>query len=148
MSAWKKWKAAIIATLGAAGVWLAAIMAHQPTVDPPPLPIVACGADEWMTTAPYTDTVCGVTMIVPPEFRCDLASIGPVLSKPLGITRDHPTIRRGALLHDWLYRTHWTTRLQADKILYQCCLADGMEPAKARAVYEAVLDWGWRAWER
>ena len=141
----------IIATIGAAGIWLGAMLATQPSVIPPPLPIVALGAKEWVTTNDYhsTVTVAGVAyrMDIPKGFTCDLASLGS-LDRPLGIERDHPAIRRGALIHDHLYRTKRYPRYIADLILYQCCLEDGMEPKKARAVYEAVRIWGGEGWGR
>jgi hypothetical protein len=146
---WRSWRVRIIATLGAASVWLGAVLSLQPDVVPPPLPIVAGGAREWVTTNVYRAavTVSGVVyrVDIPQGFRCDLASLG-VLDTPLGIERDHPAIRRGALIHDFLYRTKRYPRHIADLILYQCCLEDGMEPKKARAVYEAVRIWGGEGW--
>jgi hypothetical protein len=112
---------------------------------------MALSSKEWVTTNDYhaTVTVAGVVYYVdiPKGFRCDLASLGS-LDRPLGIERDHPAIRRGALLHDFLYRTRKYPRHIADLILYQCCLEDGMDPKKARAVYEAVRIWGGEAWGR
>lgn len=138
-------------TIGAAGIWLGAVIAFQPDVTPPPLPIVQLGAKEWITTNDYhtSVTVSGVVyqVDIPSGFKCDLASLGR-LDVALGIERDHPAIRRGALIHDYLYRTKKVSRQLADLILYQACLDDGMEPAKARAVYEAVFIWGGEAWGR
>ena len=151
MTRWKQWRVRILATIGAAGIWLGAMLATQPSVNPPPLPIMALSSKEWVTTNDYhaTVTVAGVaySVDIPKGFRCDLASLGS-LDVPLGIERDHPAIRRGALLHDFLYRTRKYPRHIADLILYQCCLEDGMDPKKARAVYEAVRIWGGEAWGR
>ncbi len=143
----KQWGKAILGTLAGAGIWWAAFVAVQPSVTLPPLPIVACGVDRWVTTAAYTTTIAGVTLAIPDNFTNDLASLGP-LDKPLGIPRDHPSIRRAALVHDWGYRTHLYPRETMDWLLWQGCLEDGMEPAKAQAVYEAVTLWGWKAWGR
>lgn len=148
---WRKYRSRVLATLGLMSVWIAAIVAVQPAVTPPPLPLVQVSAKAWATTNIYRDTVtvAGVdyTVDIPSGFECDLASLGP-LDIPLGIERDHPAIRRGALNHDWLYRTKKYPREIADLILYQCCLQDGMEPAKARAVFDAVRVWGGAAWGR
>lgn len=145
----KQWRKAIFGTIGAIGIWIAAVISLQPNVTPPPLPLERVGQTEWSTSARYQDvfTVSGVVyrIDIPKGFRCDLASIGDILAKPLGIDRDHPAIRRGALIHDWSYRTGIVSKETADLILYQACLADGMEPSKARAVYEAVRLWGFTA---
>jgi hypothetical protein len=145
---WRQYRTAILGTLAAAGIWLAAILAQQPTVTPPPLPLASCGARQWVTTAAYTGTVEGITVIVPSGFTNDLASIPGPAQEAIGITRDHPAIRRGALFHDWIYRTKEWPRETADLVLYYACLDDGMDKDKARAVLKAVQLWGWLAWER
>lgn len=148
---WQSWRTRILLTIGAASIWLGAMFASQPSVIPPPLPIASLGQNRWVTTNDYhtSVTVSGAVyqVDIPKGFRCDLASLGR-LDVALGIERDHPAIRRGALSHDWAYRTKRYPRHIADLILYQCCLDDGMEPAKARAVYEAVFIWGGEAWGR
>ena len=148
MSRWRQYRNAILGTLGAIGIWLWAIYSVQPTVVPPPLPLAACGANHWVTTAAYTTTVNTITVIIPAGFTNDLASIPEQAQKPLGITRDHPTIRRAALVHDWLYHTKEYPRVTADLLLYYACLDDGMEKAKAKAVFEAVKLWGFVALDK
>jgi hypothetical protein len=147
-SKWKQWRAAIIGTFGLAGIWLAAIIATQPSVVPPPLPVVACGGNQWAFTNDYHTVISGVSITITNGFRCDLASIPAQAQDLLGVYRDSPAIRRGAACHDWLYRTKRYPRETADWLLYQACLEDGMNADKAKAVYEAVKLWGWKAWDR
>lgn len=150
MKNWRKYLKAAIGTVGLISVWIAAVACHQPAVEPPPLPLLCIGINHWIVTNDCTTavTVSGTThrVTIREGFRTDLASIAPVFAKPLGITHDSPTIRRGALIHDALYASHLTDRATADAILYAACLQDGMEPDKAAAVYQAVHLWGWQPW--
>lgn len=148
-SIWRKRLASVVATLGAMGIWIAAVVALQPTVTPPPLPITQVADKRWELVADYRTQVAVSGRVyhieIPAGFRCDLASVG-VLDHALGISNDHPAIRRGALVHDYLYRMKPYPREVADLILYHACLADGMARDKAKAVYEAVRLWGFEAW--
>ena len=152
MKKWHNYLKAAIGTIAAISIWIGAITCLQPAVTPPPLPIAACGVNQWVLLSDYQSavTVSGVTYAVTIRagFRSDLASIAPVIAAALGVDRDSPAIRRGALIHDAIYAAHLTSRQTADSILYVICLADGMAPAKARAVYQAVSEWGWGPWER
>lgn len=148
MNRWINWRNAILGTLAGLGVWLAAIMEPQPSVEPPRLPVVACGVNRWVVTNDYTTTINGVRITIERDFVTDYASIPPAVTNALGITRDHPTIRRGALAHDWVYRYHTMTKDQADMLLYHACIEDGMTLKKARAVMEGVRLYGFLAWDR
>jgi hypothetical protein len=143
---WRKWRKAVVGTLAAIPLAVAAIMAVQWAVDPIPLPIAPCGVNRWVTTEPYTTTIAGVTVAIPAGFTNDLASIPEKAQSAIGIQRDHPAIRRGALAHDWLYHAKTLPRATADWLLWQACLEDGMQVDKAGAVYEAVKLWGFLAW--
>lgn len=144
---WRKYRKAIMGTLAGLGVFLAAIFTHQPPVGILPLPLKPLGAKEWVLTNDYTTVISNVMVCVRAGFHTDLASLG-VMDKPLGVSRDHPAIRRGALVHDALYAAQLLPREQADALLRYACLQDGMDPAKAEAAYLAVREWGWQAWER
>lgn len=140
----------VLATLGAAGVWFAAMTSTQPATPEPPIPLMQVGITEWVLTNEYQTafTLSGHTyrVTIKAGFRSDLASLGRA-DKPLGVSRDAPCIRRGALVHDALYATRYLTREQSDMVLYLICLQDGMDRAKAQAVYQAVQTWGWLVWE-
>ena len=146
MNGWKQWRTAILRSFALIGLSIAAIVAIQADVDPPPLPIVACGEKQWRFTNDYPSVIAGETTVISNGFRCDLASIPHLAADAIGISRDHPAIRRGAATHDFRYRNHIGTREHADWLLRQACLEDGMDRDKARAVYEWVVTWGWKAW--
>ncbi len=63
---------------------------------------------------------------------------------PSGPTVDTPDFMRGSLVHDVLYEMmragllSLDYRCQADDILREICLEDGMEPFYAKLVHEAV----------
>jgi len=154
MSRWAKIRNSILATLCLVGVWGAAIMASQPSVTPPSLPVIKVAECRWVTTNEYVTTVSNWTIRIERGFVTDLASIGKELAYPLGLWNDSPSIRRGGLVHDALYALLDATgrgpidRDTADALLELCCLQDGTAPAKAKAVRAAVSTWGWLAVER
>lgn len=151
MSAWRKYRTAILSTIGGIGIWIAAIFCHQPIVNPPSIPLWHSGINEWTLTNDYQTAVAvsGVTYTVSIKsgFKSDGVSISKVLQWPLGLTRDSPSIIRGAICHDAIYAAHLLNKQIADSILYAACLQDGTAPDKAMAVYEAVHDWGFIAWD-
>jgi hypothetical protein len=144
----EQYRKSIVRSMKLLGLSVAAIIAVQLSVTPPPLPLASCGAIQWVTTQPYRTVIAGEVIEIPASFTNDLGSIPDFAQAALGISRDHPAIRRGALVHDYLYRTKRYTRETADWLLWQACLADGMEATKAEAVYQWVRCWGWKAWER
>jgi hypothetical protein len=152
MTKFRKYRRAIMGTLAGLGIWLAAILSFQPAVTPPVIPLWNSGVKEWTLTNDYTTsiTVSGVvyTVTIKDGFRTDGASIPDPLAPPLGLTRDAPSIIRGALVHDSLYESQLVDRETADSILYAACLKDGTDPDKAAAVWLAVHEWGFVVWDR
>lgn len=152
MTTLQKYRRAIIGTLAGMGIWIAAIMAFQPAVTPPAIPLWHSGIKAWTLTEDYTTAVMvsGVTYTVTIRagFVTDGASIPDKLATPLGLTRDSPSIIRGALVHDALYVSQLVDRQTADSILYAACLHDGTDPDKALAVWLAVHEWGFVVWDR
>lgn len=152
MSTWQKYRKAIIGSLAGIGVWIAAILAFQPAVSPPAIPLWHSGINEWIVTNNYqtTETVSGMTYTVTIKegFETDGASIPDLLVAPLGLSRDAASIIRGALIHDAIYASELLDRQTADSILYAACLKDGMDPDKAVAVWRAVHEWGFVVWDR
>lgn len=145
----KPWLKAVWGTLAGVGIYLAAIFAVQPpVVTAPDLPLRQIAAERWVTTAPYSAIVDGQLIEIPAGFTNDLASLPACTTNILGITRDHPAIRRGALIHDWAYRSHCVSKERADWLLYWVSVQDGLEQHKAEAVLRAVRDWGFVAWQR
>jgi len=62
--------------------------------------------------------------------------------------KDTKTIMRGALVHDALYQLLRMEKIEpkykkeADKLLYKCCIEDGMWKLRAKWVYAAVKKFG------
>ncbi len=158
MKRWRNWRRAIYGTLAGAGIWIAAMLACQPVVTPPDLPVAVQGIRHVIVTNDYhaSVTVQGVAyqITVPRGFVSDYASVPEQLEPRLGLTWDAPCLRRGALLHDRLYDQIKRADPAAlpkdlcDLILWQAILDDGTVPAKAEAVYEAVRLWGFTALRR
>jgi len=151
------WRRAIYGTLAAAGIWWGAMIAIQPPVTPEPLPVAPHGARRVILTNDYSTAVTvsrrAYLIAVPAGFISDLASVPKQLEPRLGLSWDAPCLRRGALIHDYLYRQLKDGRgtipkETADLILWQAILDDGTVPAKAEAVYEAVRLWGFTALRR
>lgn len=150
VSRWERIRRSVFATIGAAGVWLAAILCIQPSVTVDPLPLRHVSELRWVLTNDCTITISNVTMTIRAGFESDLASIGK-LSYPLGLRNDSPCLRRAALAHDGLYAlmdkdgNGPISRELTDTLLYIGCIEDGTTPKKAEAVKEAVSIWGWAA---
>ncbi len=148
MSTWQKWRRAILGTIGAAGVWLAAMLSVQQPVVLPPLPIQQVSEQVWIFTNDYRVTVSNWVVTIKAGFRCDLASIPDQAQGPLGLTRDAVSLRRAAAVHDALYASRLLPRDTSDACLLIIALQDGTDPAKAQAVWEAVSLWGFIPWDR
>lgn len=144
---WKGWRRSILGTLGAIGVWIAAVVAVQPDVTAPALPVEVIGPRLVVVTNDYRTRIGADVFTIRAGFKSDLASIPPCLTNLLGIVWDSPTIRRAALCHDADYAGHLTSREHADADLYAGCIADGMVTEKALAVRDAVASWGFLAWD-
>lgn len=145
---WPAIRKAVLGTLGAIGIWIAAVVAVQPNVPAVPLPLKQIGTELWVGTNDYQTVIAGYIVKIPAGLTNDGASIPKPAQKLLGITRFHPAIRRGAYCHDYFYRTKSIPKEKADYLLWRACLEDGMQPDKARAVYEAVQLYGFIAWDR
>ena len=90
-------------------------------------------------------------VVVPPGTLTDLASVPRVLRNvPFLDTTGRS--RRGAVLHDFLYRGgvfrcgRRPTRGEADRILFRALRADGCSRWVAGVFYAGVRVGGWAAW--
>ena len=146
VSRWGQWRRAILGTIGAVGIWIAAMVSVQQPVIVPDMPIQRVAAQEWIFTNDYAIAASNWTVTIRAGFRCDLGSIPPQARKPLGLWPDSPSIRRAAAAHDALYASELLPRDTADALLYWLALRDGTDHAKARAVWEAVSLWGFLPW--
>lgn len=143
----KKWSKGIALTVASAGVFIGAMLYSQRDVPMPPLPVAQVAAHEWVLTNEYATEQSGYRFEFKSGFRTDFATIPSLLSPALGLTSDSPCLRRGALIHDGWYATHRQNKELGDRILEEAILADGCEPHKAEAVWQAVHNFGFVAWD-
>ena len=96
-----------------------------------------------------TVTSDGRTITVPAGFRCDGASVPAFLWSSVSPQIDPRTLR-GAIVHDFIYRTHppqWSRR-DADKLFYGLIRADGLSWWKSQKAYLGVRLFGASSWEQ
>jgi len=82
---------------------------------------------------------------VPKGFKCDLASVPKILA---ALAPDWRQSARAGVLHDWLYRTGFLTRRQADLVFYYALLADEVSSFRAWAMYQAVRKFARKPWRK
>ena len=86
-------------------------------------------------------------LTVPAGFRCDGCSVPRFLWDTVSPQLD-PCTLRGAVAHDYLYRNTpegWS-REEADLLFYDCIIADGLPPVRAKIAYWGVRLCGKSAW--
>src|SRR5687768_3903680 len=100
----------------------------------------------WVLTNPlrYRSTVLKSHMIVPIGFVTDFASV-PRL--PLAYVLAGDTAHPAAVVHDYLYQTHMTTKDEADDIFEEAMGVSG-EPWWRRKIMSNAVRWfGGSAWD-
>jgi hypothetical protein len=92
---------------------------------------------KWILTKPlvYRSVVAGQTFIVPAGFVTDLASV-PRLPVVYWLTGD--TCDEAAVVHDYLYSTHMTTRAVADSVLCEASKVMGEPAWRCRLMWAGV----------
>ena len=148
----KSWKTAVLGTLGALGVYLAAMAYVQPPVIVPDVPELQQVSDtNYRLVNDFAEMVSidgrAYTITVKAGFETDGASIPKFLRPELGLVPMSPTVIKGAVIHDALYESELLSREIADRILRLLCLRDGTESHKAAAIYQAVHDCGAIVWD-
>jgi hypothetical protein len=92
------------------------------------------------------DVFCGGWYVaIKASFRTDGASIPRLFWRVIG----HPfqgDYLGPAVVHDALYQSEALTRAQADCLLYDLLLANGVGRCRAWTIYRAVRMFGWSAW--
>ena len=89
-------------------------------------------------------TDSGVDIVVPAGFPTDLASIPRIAQSVIEVNGKH---RRAAVIHDYLYHFGIGTREDADGILKEAMLRDGVNEEEAIVIYEAVRLGGASHWK-
>ena len=104
---------------------------------------------KWRTISHLVyETIGGDYVVVPPEFKTDLASIPRLLRL---ICPMHGPYTRAAVVHDYLYKTKEIdgkpiARERADQIFHEAMRESGVRKSKAWAMYWAVRAGGWLSW--
>lgn len=88
----------------------------------------------------FASAVLNADVWVPEGFETDLASV-PAIGMALigGQPGD-----RAAVVHDWLVRSNWLPRAQADRVFLEGLRVCGVEEAVAGTMYQAVA--AYTAW--
>lgn len=84
----------------------------------------------------YDSDIFGGTICVSKGFVTDFASF------PIARQWAH----RGAVIHDYLYQTHLTPKVKADRIFLEAMKLDGIWFWKRQLMFNAVLVAGWWAY--
>jgi hypothetical protein len=97
--------------------------------------------DEWVVERPliWFSPRFG-RIVVPAEFITDLASVPKPLRPFLNTTGRS---RKCGVLHDYVYCDNDLTREDADQLLYDALVAEGVTPAVARIYWAGVRAGGW-----
>jgi hypothetical protein len=80
---------------------------------------------------------------VPAGFVTDLASIPRAFR---WLLQQNGGSRRAAVLHDYLYRNHLTTRAEADALFRKALKAEGVNPVGGFLYWAGVRIGGWTAY--
>lgn len=84
------------------------------------------------------------TLRVPTNFQTDFASVPRV---PIAFWLTGDTAHEAAVIHDWLYQTHWVkTRAEADGVFLEAMAAMGISAWRRQIMYRAVRMFGGGAW--
>lgn len=82
-------------------------------------------------------------IIIPQDFKCDLASIPYILQWKYN--PEDRSLIRPAVLHDYLYQNpHFYSRKDSDDIFYYSLEKEGNSYSDRYAMYMAVRLFGWR----
>jgi hypothetical protein len=87
----------------------------------------------------------GETIVVPPGFITDLASIPRIFHPLIPVNGRH---RSAAIVHDFLYVIQDRERGEADRIFLEAMEDSGVRWTQRRLMYSAVRVGGWTAWGR
>jgi hypothetical protein len=145
------YRRAILGCIAGVFVTIGAIFSVQGPATVQNAPVVqAVTATDYRLVEAYQTTVAvdGITcrVSVAAGFVTDGASIPRAVQTALGLNPFSPTLIRGALVHDALYRSERLPRATADRILKVLVLEDGTHPRKAEEIYAKVRQFGALIW--
>lgn len=85
----------------------------------------------------------GLTFTAPAGFTTDFCSVPRV---PLAYDMLGNRARKSGTIHDWLYSAHVVTREEADQVLHEMLVLDGVSECEAEQFYLAVRMFGASHW--
>lgn len=91
----------------------------------------------------FTSDIAGQLIRVPEGFVTDFASVPRFFWRVLPPTGQYG---KAAVIHDYLYRTHLTTKKIADQVFLEATKALGVSAWKRQTMYYAVRLFGGRAY--
>lgn len=99
----------------------------------------------WAVYVPIETEVLGVKIEIPKGFITDFATVPrlPVVYLLFG-----NCIYFSAVVHDFLYTNHITTRLKADKVFLKLMENENVPEWRHHLMYAAVRVWGWWFWDK
>lgn len=84
-------------------------------------------------------------------YQSDL--FGGLIEIPTGFVTDFASCivarqwaHRGAVCHDFLYQSHWTSKIKADRIFLEAMKLDGIWLWKRQLMFDAVVLFGWSSY--
>jgi hypothetical protein len=92
----------------------------------------------------FESQVAGKIITAPVGFLTDLASVPrlPVVYDQFGNRADEP-----AVIHDYLYTSHETSRVVADSVFHEAMLVCNVKPWRAWCMWVAVRIFGGSHWK-
>jgi hypothetical protein len=101
---------------------------------------------EWELLAPlsFRSDLVGRTITAPAGHRTDFCSVPRV---PLAYEMLGNRARMSGTIHDWLYTSHELTREQADEVLREMLVLNGIGKCEAEEFHLAVRTFGGTHWE-
>lgn len=92
----------------------------------------------------FHSDLMGRTFTAPAGFETDFCSVPRV---PLAYTMLGNRARKSGAIHDWLYTVHEVTREQADQVLREMLVLNGVSACEADQFYLAVRLFGASHWD-
>lgn len=101
--------------------------------------------NKWKTLEEISINVHDIEIVVPKGFRTDFASVPRCLWSIFPPYGKHTV---AAIVHDFLYATHLTTREKADLIFLELMKVYNVNPVKRKLMYLAVKYFGEPAYKQ
>jgi hypothetical protein len=99
----------------------------------------------WFLVEPLVYECSQGTFIVPADFDTDFASVPQIFWSLISPWGRH---MKAAVVHDFLYRTHKTSRKQADDIFYFMMKESGVSWWRRQTIYRSVRAFGKHAYNK